>query len=78
MLKVLLCELDMLSLVVIFLQTDYFCAIWLGELYQMLSLTVRIQQVVMCLKCNSLVRTNKRNTTIAEVLPFLRCGRQGI
>lgn len=78
MLKVLSCELDMLSLVwqIIFLQTDYFCTICLGELHRMLSHTVRIQQVVMCLKCNSLVTVNKRNTTIEQVLPLLRCGRQ--
>lgn len=76
MLKVFSCELDMLSLVDIFLQTDYFCTIWLGRLHPMLSLTVRIQQVVMCLKCNSLVRANKINTTIKQVLPLLRYGRQ--
>lgn len=65
MLKLLSCELGtvFLGYLMLFLQTDYFCTILLGELHRMLSLTVRIQQVAdMCLKCNRLVIVNKRNT----------------
>lgn len=79
MLKVFPCEVGMLSSVcqMLFLQTDYFCTILVGELHRMLHLTVRIQQVVdMCLKCNRLVIVNIRNTTMEQVMSLLECRRQ--
>lgn len=64
MLKVLSCELDTLSLADTFVTDRLFLHNLAGELHQMLNLTVRIQQVFMCLKCNGLVKVNKIDTTI--------------